>query len=620
MNFDCYNSRCLTYKKPFGAICEDNSVEFRIRISRDKPFQNIKLVIGIEDCEKFYVSMDWIDTEYNTDTYSCEFVPNEPGLYFYYFELENNREINYIFNLADSKGFITDKQSIPFQLTVYDKNYITPDWFKGGVLYQIFPDRFFREGSMLKDDTKGRNFINEWGKYSFQSNHSVYPSHDYFGGNLDGIIKKLDYLKSLGVTAIYLNPIFYAHSYHRYNTADYMRIDPLLGNKDDLKNLCRKAGEKGIGIILDGVFSHTGTDSVYFNKDNTYKNDGAYNSKESIFYNWYRFEDYPEKYRCWWGIKDLPQINTDNPEFLEFITGENGVLKHWLDCGIKGLRLDVADELSPILIEKIRERLKKENKENILIGEVWEDASNKISYSERRQYLEGKQLDSVMNYPWRSSIINYVKTGDSTILSNCVNSILENYPKQTIDCLFNLLSTHDTARTITSLVGESSENKNTEWKQKTRIPECDKNRGINLLKIATIINYTLPGVPSIYYGDEIGMEGYEDPFNRRCFEWDGGNGEILDWYKTLGKLRNEQQVLIEGNYSEIKSEDGVFAFKRFSQNDELILFVNMGHEKFKTDISGNILLKNGKTEVSFKEAILKPQSFVLMKKSSESAI
>lgn len=613
MKVDCYNSRDITYKRPFGSVIEDTNVEFSVKLKRNKPYSSIKLVIGIEDSDCYYVEMEWVNTDRNIDTYSCGFVPNQPGLYFYYFEVENATEINYIFKDDDSKGYLTDKKAEPYQLTVPDKSYKTPDWFKGGVLYQVFPDRFFRDGSMLEDQTNGRNFIKEWGKHPKITSQSPYPSHDYFGGNLKGITSKLTYLSTLGVTAIYINPIFYAHSYHRYNTSDYLKIDPLLGNEDDLRTLCSKAKKLGIGIILDGVFSHTGTDSRYFNQDKSYDEDGAYNSKQSKYYSWYDFEEYPNKYRCWWGIEDLPQVNTDNPDFLEFITGENGVIKHWLDCGVKGFRLDVADELTPILIERIRERLKKQDKNNILIGEVWEDASTKISYGVRRQYLEGKELDSVMNYPWRSAIIDYIRTGESKSISETVTSILENYPKETIDCLFNLLSSHDTSRLITSLVGESSGDKDFDWKQNTQIPKEQKEKAINILKIATIINYLLPGVPSIYYGDEIGMEGYEDPFNRKCFDWEGGNLELLEWFKQLGLLRKNEPVLRDGLYSEIYSKDGVFAFKRYNEKEELILAVNMGFNKFKLPLDGKTIFSGGDIENINSDYILNRQSFLLLK-------
>lgn len=611
MNTLCFDSRASEYKKPFGAVAVGTAVDFSIKIRRDRPANSVKLITAYDDGKETETEMQWSDTQLSLDVFSCTFKPTGSGLCFYYFRLDFKDNSQYICCGENSKGIITDQKELPFQLTVYEKDYKTPDWLKGGVLYQIFPDRFVRVGDFPEDTTGKRTYLRVWGNLTAQPEDGTYRSNDYFGGNLKGIISKLPYLSSLGVTGVYLNPIFYAHSYHRYNTSDFMRVDPLLGSEEDLKLLCSEAKKYGIGIILDGVFSHTGTDSIYFNKEGSYEQPGAYQSKTSEYYDWYDFEEWPDKYRCWWGIEELPQINTDNPKFLDYMTGENGVISHWMDCGISGWRLDVADELTEVLIENLRKAIKKKNKNGILIGEVWEDASNKVSYGRRRKYLLGRQLDSVMNYPWRTAIIDYLKSGNCEELTESVLTIIENYPKETVDSLYNMLSTHDTVRIITCLAGENSVGKNIAWKQNTRLNPENRAKGIHLVKLAETILYLLPGVPCIYYGDETGLEGYEDPFNRRCFDWGSENKELIEWFKKLGKLREICPALKDGSYRQLASNGGLFAFERESRGSSITLAVNMGHCNESLDVDSEPLITLGNAYCTDGKLTLSPESLMI---------
>ena len=497
------------------------------------------------------------------------------GVYFYRFRFFDNQGEKIFYRAAD--GSSTPEPPFDWQQTVYSPDYKTPDYIKGGVIYQIFPDRFYKANTMLPKQYEDRVYV-DWNDEPIFANGSVgrVINNDYFGGNLVGIAEKLPYLKSLGVTVIYLNPIFEAHSNHRYNTADYMKIDPTLGTEEDFKKLCEKAGALDIKIILDGVFSHTGSDSVYFNRNNRYDSVGAYNSQTSPYYKWYRFDNWPNKYRSWWGFETLPEVNENDDSFCNFITGENGVIDHWMSLGANGFRLDVADELPDEFIAKIRTAIKRNNENGMLIGEVWEDASNKESYSKLRQYLWGHELDSVMNYPFANEIIRFVRYCGGVDFMNRVTQLIENYPPQTLNCLMNLLSTHDTERLITALAGEPANGRDREWQCRQRLNNEQRALGEQLVKLAVILQYTLPGVPSTYYGDEILSEGYRDPFNRKSFKWEKATDDckILQFFKMMGKLRKHCPALKDGAFIKAQYDFYSVSFIRVSGDDELLVMVN----------------------------------------------
>lgn len=493
------------------------------------------------------------------------------GLYYYSFYIENEGNVS----CGELEmGYLSDHTN-GFQLTVFSSDYQTPEWFKGGVMYQIFPDRFCKEGTM--PDIKGRIQRKDWGGLpSFRPNEKgKVLNNDFFGGNLKGIEKKLPYLKSLGVTIIYLNPIFEAASNHRYDTSDYMKIDPFLGTEEDFKDLVEAAEKQGIKLVLDGVFNHTGDNSVYFNKYGDYPSVGAYQSKDSPYYSWYSFQEFPNKYSSWWGIDILPEVNENSKDYQEFIFGKDGVLKKWLGFGIGGYRLDVADELPDFFLKSLRKSVKESNPNAIIIGEVWEDASNKVAYSKRREYLQGYELDSVMNYPFKEAIIRYIQTENSLELLGTVRSIINHYPKQTVDCLMNILGTHDTARILTVLGGIYCRNKEEMAKESAYLTVESKENAIKKLKMAAILQYTLPGVPCLYYGDENGMEGHIDPFCRQCFDWEHQNQELYNFYVKIGEIRqNNKEIFKNGDFEVLYTEGGFIFYKRTNGNDSLYIYVN----------------------------------------------
>lgn len=572
-----YNSRYEYHKSVFGAIGTGQTVIFRIVLPRDFCCHHARLVIRKDGCScEECIGMQWDCMQGdNEEWWKVSFCPEESGLYEYRFEYDTPWGTSRIFNSDDGVGKIRNSGAT-WQLTVYDNGFSTPDWLKGGIIYQIFPDRFAFSGEeksgVPSDRVMRKDYDGE--PYWRPTAEGKVLNNDYFGGDLKGIAGKLDYLKELGVTCIYLNPIFEAHSNHRYDTADYTKIDSLLGTQEDFESLCKCAGEKGIRIILDGVFSHTGCDSIYFNEYGRYDNVGAYQSQNSEYYGWYKFKNWPDDYLSWWGIRLLPEVIEENPDFIEYITGENGIARKWLKLGASGWRLDVADELPDVFLDSFRKAVKEEKNDALVMGEVWEDASNKSSYGQRRRYLTGDQLDSVMNYPFTDAVINFVRTGIAENFYSKIMTIVENYPKQVLDVLMNHISTHDTMRAITALAGESCEYRDRYWQSTHSLDGNGYRNGEKLMKMASAIQFTLPGVPSIYYGDEAGMQGYKDPFNRCCYPWGKENENLVEWYRALGKIRNENKCFVDGRFEFLSNVAGCVAYSRKKDGNAVLVISN----------------------------------------------
>jgi len=579
-----FNSRNKAYKSIISAIATYEQCKLRIVVPRDCKCSCATLAVTKEGEDTAYYSMFWAgmcgdDSEY----WELHFSATTPGLYFYHFELDTPWGKSFIKNSGNGIGEFSSQGS-EFQQTVYDKDFKTPDFLSGGIIYQIFPDRFYNSKAP-KSNVPSARIMRKWGELPYwneKQNKGVW-NNDFFGGDLKGIEKKLPYISDLGITCIYINPIFEAHSNHRYDTADYEKIDSLLGNENDLKSLCKKAKEKyGISIILDGVFSHTGCDSKYFNMYNHYDTLGAYNSKESKYFSWYKFINYPDVYHAWWGIKLLPEVIEEDESYREYICGENGILRKWLRCGISGWRLDVADELPDIFLDDLRKAVKAENKDAVIIGEVWEDATTKFAYGQRRKYLLGEELDSVMNYPFADAVLNFVRFGHGNYFFDSIMSIVENYPPQVLNILMNHIGTHDTQRAITRLAGPDAEGRDRKWQyEHNKLSDYDYVKGVSMMKMASLIQYTLPGVPSLYYGDEIGMQGMKDPFNRGCMDWNNPNRELLKWYKRLGEIRHGCKALKNGEFTPVFSENSAIAYRRDGDNNSVLVAVNNNDEETK---------------------------------------
>ena len=578
MGFIPYNSRNIFFKDKFGSISAGEEIHLRLCLPRSFCCSRAILMLRRDDGHYEERDMLWAGmADENTEIWDIHTTIETEGLYWYHFDYVSSYGRS---SILQTEGGIGDFVGAPtarkdWQLTVTERDFTTPDWLKGGIIYQIFPDRFYNSGSEKENVPNDRILRTDWGNEPEwrPTPEGKVLNNDFFGGDLKGIGEKLPYLKDLGVTCIYLNPIFESHSNHRYDTADYGKIDPLLGTEEDFKKLCKDAKKQGIHIILDGVFSHTGDDSVYFNRKGRYNTLGAYNSPESPYYKWYKFTNYPDKYQSWWGFVTLPEVIEEGEEYRNFINGKGGIIEKWLKAGADGFRLDVADELPDIFIDELRARLKETKPDALLMGEVWEDATTKHSYGSRRRYLLGSQFDSVMNYPFANAILDFCRSGKAESFMSTVMQIVENYPKQCLDVMMNHIGTHDTERAITKIAGESCEYRDRQWQSCHSLGD-KYEKGIGLLKCAVALQYTLPGVPSVYYGDEAGLEGYKDPFNRGCYPWGNENRELIDFYKTMGKIRKENSVFQKGYFSPVSSMLGCVAYRRHDENGNVMVIVN----------------------------------------------
>lgn len=589
-----HNSHNSFYRLPFGAVKTGTEVTLRLSVTGGGIPHCVQCVTETKE-GRDYRDMVYICTLLDASIYACSFaVPENPCILRYWFKVTTGKGEFFYGNNPDNLGGMGEmgdnEPKNLYQITVYSKDYKTPHWFRKGVAYQIFPDRFFNgnengEFSGARTDIIRRN----WGDEPFCTPEEFggeYLSNDFFGGNLKGIEKKLSYLKELGISVIYLNPVFKAYSNHRYDTGDYELIDETLGGEEDFVSLCKSADELGIKIILDGVFNHTGSNSKYFNKDGEYSSVGAYQSESSPYSDWFRFGKTRDEYECWWGMKTLPHTEESSKSFQDYIvSGENSIIKKWLRLGASGWRLDVVDELPGFFVKLLREGVKSVSADSVLIGEVWEDASNKVSYGEEREYFLGSELDSVMNYPLRNAIIGAcLGTIDGEGLSRRIMSLKENYPKEAFYACLNMLSSHDIERLIMA-VSDGYKPQNRPEQAVYRLPAEVRERAEKRAIIATALQMTLPGVPCIYYGDETGMEGFADPSCRRCFDWENTDNEYARKFRQWINLRNSSDAFSDGEFESLYTIGNVFAFARYKDGEKYIVAVNFSdtHEKIRLD-------------------------------------
>lgn len=491
-------------------------------------------------------------------------LPTTPGLFWYYFLIyrKDGRTIRYG-NQPDKLGGVgvayDHGEPESFQITLYDPAYKTPEAFHGANIYQIFPDRFRHAQTKAVDDRKDRYVHKNWDEELLgvgDLRGGKYQELDFYGGTLTGIQEKLPYLKDMGIDIIYLNPIFRARSNHRYDTGDYTQVDPLCGTNTEFTELCEAAKKVGIRVMLDGVFSHTGEDSVYFNHFGHYPTLGAYQGQSSSYYDWYTFNHYPEDYKAWWGILSLPELRKDNPEYQKFMfQPHEGIVPRWIEAGSCGWRLDVADELPVDFLRKLRAAAKAADPEAVVLGEVWEDASNKVAYGETRCYCTGDTLDSVMNYPVREAILNFVmgKTSASTFV-RLIHHQEEVYPAQFRYAQMNLVGSHDRCRALNILAGRECQELSKADQQHVHLNVEEYELAVRRYKLCIDLLCALPGCATVYYGDEVGLTGCHDPWNRRAFPW-GREDKSLQKY-VANKLRHRQESdLLRLGYCDIEAPD-----------------------------------------------------------------
>ncbi len=542
------------FRRPLGAVREGESVTLSIRIVSGRAERAFLLLCGDEGTEE-------VPMEPSAGGFTVTLnAPEQAAALWYRFRIETPDSAHWL--CPDGSGHLGrlyGYEAEGFRLTVYKKDFETPAWFRRSVMYQVFPDRF----AFSNDGTAERGIayhtslgqtpelhrsLDEPLRWQPRPFEQSYSPDDFYGGTLRGIEQKLPYLRELGVGVLYLNPIVEARSNHRYDTSDYRRVDPILGSNEDFAHLCEMAEKMGIRIMLDGVFSHTGADSIYFNRYNHYPSHGACQGQDSPYYSWYEFHSFPNDYRSWWGFADLPEVEETNPAWQEqIVTGRDSVVKTWLRRGAAGWRLDVADELPDGVLSLIRKAAKEEKPDAPILGEVWEDPVIKESYGTRRNYALGYSLDSVMNYPFRAAVLDFLHWRcDAYSLRDFLRSQQMNYPKPLYYSLMNLLGSHDMDR-IRSALATDTVIRDLPREEQLRLsfPQERLDKAIELEKLCAAIQFSVPGVPSIYYGDEQGMCGVCDPFNRAPFRL--GERQLHDCYANLAAKRNAAPALSTGH-------------------------------------------------------------------------
>ena len=580
----CHVTSRSEYRSPFGAVqlggtvvlgidvWGEDAVGATLRVWTDERGEELLPMEGA--CEDDHVH------------YSVSYTPAQTGVVWYSFDLAASDGATWRYGAREGwttgEGDFAYGNPPSFQLTVYVPRQTQPDWYKNGIVYQVFPDRFARGADWRERAEKAlaahregpaRVLVEDWDTppaYKKSEDGDILE-WDFYGGTLRGVREKLDYLADLGVTVIYLNPIFEAASNHRYDTADYLRIDPMLGDEEEFCALAREAAERGISIMLDGVFNHCGQDSRYFNRYGNYPEPGAWQGDESPYRDWFFFNE-DGTYDGWWGNPDLPDVNEKSPEYRELICGQDGVVRKWLRAGARGWRLDVADELSDGFIEDIKAAMVAERPDGALVGEVWEDASNKMAYGKLRQYFEGTELDGTMNYPLRTALLAFVRNqiGAPEMVAR-LEQLRENYPRDAFFSCLNLLGSHDRERLFTML-GDAPDpdTLSDEECAAFRLDEGHASLAMSRLWLTVLLQMTLPGVPCVYYGDERGMEGFRDPYNRAAFPWDGGRMDCATVFRNAIAVRKALPVLATGDFEPFADGEDVFGFWRRGEDGECV--------------------------------------------------
>jgi len=598
-----HDSRSEQYRSPTGAAPCESRVRLRVRAER---MSNVTLRVWWDKSE-----YRWYMRQVESDLYEYEMaVPEKTGLLWYYFIATDEQGITWYLGNADDNlggvGRATRQEPASFQMTVYDPKYRTPEWMRDGMMMQIMVDRFYNHGGTdVKNLVPGSYYHTQWDddpSLVINDRKGNSCCNDYFGGNLKGIEKKLDYIKGMGVTVLYFNPIFKANSNHKYNTSDYMQIDPSFGTEADFRSLCAAARKKGIRIVLDGVFSHTGSDSVYFDRFGNYGGKGAYMDPKSPYFSWYNFKNWPDVYDCWWGFNTLPNVNEDDPSYRKFIIhGEDSVIAHWMRAGACGWRLDVADELPMDFIAELRKREKNLDPESALIGEVWEDPSNKTAYGEVRCYCTGDTLDASMNYPLRDAVLGFMRRRiNAPEFVRRLDSMQENQPLQFFYSQMNLISSHDKPRALAVLADVGNMEPERKYLYPIELKPAEYARGKRRLIAAWNLLCSLPGMPSIYYGDEAGLYGMTDPYCRGTYPWGKEDKEMLEAFRKASLRRMNSSALRTGAMQlralgedvvlvERSIQNGKDVFGRTAKNEVRALAVNRATESRWVEYKGKTI-------------------------------
>ncbi len=607
-----FNSKLSQHKEPFGTLTPGQECTLNIHVPTGVQAAKVECLFSSADgTHVLTLPMTYKMKKGAYEIYTGKFSFAQPDLYFYFFHVTTKTGGFRLFKYGDDTN-IEDGEA--WQVTCVPASFSVPKWLQGATMYQIFPDRFHKAG---KVDLTGKltpytvhNTWNEEVVWQPNSDGEVL-NNDFFGGNFRGIMEKLDYIASLGVTVLYLNPISKSFSNHRYDTGDYKTPDPMLGTMADFTALCSAVHSRGMKLILDGVFSHTGSNSLYFDRERQFGGNGAYCDQKSPYYSWYQFQQWPHSYQSWWNFYTLPTVNKMDPGFVDYIiTGKNSVVAHWLRAGCDGFRLDVADELPNEFLNLLRQRVRELKPDAAVIGEVWEDASNKVAYGQHRRYFADGQLDSVMNYPLRTAMMNFIRNrDDGRDIMNTVLTLQENYPSAVFHANMNLLGSHDRARILTALVDDFDGSR--EEKAGRHLSFQQYAFAKERLLMAAFLQYMLPGMPSLYYGDEAGMEGYSDPFNRRTYPWGREDMELLAHHRQLGQLRKTYETLRMGDIQFFQAGDQRLGFSRTYGGKTLRICLNRGHDNWQVP-GGKVLLGHNLYHVAPDWLTLAPMGFCLV--------
>ena len=598
-----------TCKTPKGVSLVGSTIKYEIKVSKFKGIESVDFVLHKDGEQPKPYPMTRVLTDERYIHYEYKHTYSTTGHFWYHFEAHTPDDTIRLV-AGDRLDVRAEDVDDDYLELIIEKDSTVGKDFRRGVIYHIFVDRFCKKGKVTP--RAGLTLNENWREpveYEYDSTGKR-VNRKCYGGNFEGIISKLDYLEKLGVTMLYLSPIFEAHSSHKYNIADYNKIDEMFGGETGFKKLIKAADKKGMKIIIDGVFNHTGSDSVYFNQDGRYDSIGACQSKDSPYYKWYTFGNYKYGYSTWWDMPTLPQTN-ENSTFFDFIAGKGGVIEKYMKMGVYGFRLDVADELSDKFLNAINKMVKSINPEGYIVGEVWEDAASKIAYSDRKKYFLGNSLDSVTNYPMKNAIIDFVKNGDASHFASTINMVKAEYPHNVKHSLMNVLGSHDTMRVMTKLMTED----NAGEIRRHIMSEEEWDMGFKLLKIATVLQYTTVGVPTVYYGDEVGMTGGRDPFCRETYPWGEEREKILDWYIRLGKLR-KRPAIYEGDLNILYNDESVLVYERRTDNDKVMVAVNRGEGEHTLTFNDKMydLLRNREY---YGEVTLAPDSYFVLSREKE---
>lgn len=528
----------------------------------------------------------------NEDDYACFETTvqlKDSAIYHYYFSFEANHKFQY-YKKNNNTGNTSITKEECWKMSV---GFDVPDWAKGAVMYHIFVDRYRGAKDTELHVMPKRTIHENWNEPPVLGpDKNGEWNIDFYGGNVRGIEETLKYIKSLGVDAIYLSPIVRSQSNHRYDTADYENVDPYAGTNEGIKSLCDKAHKKGMKVILDAVFNHTGNDSIYFNQFGTYDTVGAYQSENSPYYCFYKRECIRgmHTFKYWWGMPNLPECNGNSKEWNDYICGENGIIDTWMSWGVDALRLDVADELTDEFIENIHKAVKRNNSEGFILGEVWKNPMRM-----NRGYLSsGKAMHSVMNYLMVDALIRYYKYSDIWKLDNILREILTEYPTETIQTLMNFTSTHDISRAI-EIFGCNAFQENSEWAwnlkndslnwiKEHKMSVEEYRYGKMVYKSYVFALAFLPGILSIFYGDEVGLQGIGNLANRAPYPWGHRDKDLLKFFREIGKIRTQECFLRKADIKVVKIDHEQFVFERYDDSNSIMVIVSRTHRISKVNL------------------------------------